>query len=68
MPGAGFLFRSRRYLKIIGNPSPQKPFYPIDTLMNILVVLLATFDVLIWGYNAVKIAGIIWDIHLAING
>jgi hypothetical protein len=30
--------------------------------MNTLVVFLATFDVLIWRYNAVKIAGIIGSI------
>jgi hypothetical protein len=27
--------------------------------MNTLVLFLATFDVLIWGHSAVKIAGII---------
>ena len=34
--------------------------------MNFLLAFLATFDVLVWGYNAVKITGII--VHLAING
>ena len=63
MPGPGVSFRSRR---IIENPSPQKPLYLDKHSMNFLVAFLATFDVLIWGYDAVKIVGII--VHLAING
>jgi hypothetical protein len=50
----GFLFRSKRYQKIIGNPGRRKPFYPINTL----IAFLATFDVLNLGYNAVVMAGI----------
>jgi hypothetical protein len=60
MPEAGLRFFVRGdYQKIIGNRRPQKPFYPINTLMNILAVFLATFDVLIWASDAVMIAGII---------
>jgi hypothetical protein len=44
--------------EITGNPSPQKPFYPINTL----VVCLAALNVLIWGHNVVMIAGIIGSI------
>jgi hypothetical protein len=44
--------------EITGNPSPQTPFYPINTL----VVFLAALNVLIWGHNVVMIAGIIGSI------
>jgi hypothetical protein len=43
-------------------PQPAKTVLPNRHSMNTLVVFLATFDVLIWGYNAVKSAGIIASI------
>ena len=54
---SGF-FRFEAISGIIGNPSTQKPFYPVST-MNALVVLLATFNILIWVHIAVMIARII---------
>jgi hypothetical protein len=57
----GFCMREAGFLpfeaisEITGNPSPQKPFYPINTL----IVFLAALNVLIWGHNVVMIAGII---------
>ena len=48
--------------EITGNPSPQKPFYPIKHSMNPLVVFLAALNVLIWGHNVVMIAGIVGSI------
>ena len=57
-PKRGF-FPFEAISEITGNPSPQKPFYPINTL----VVFLATLNVLIWGHNAVMIAGIIGSIN-----
>ena len=53
MSEAGFSVRGD--LRNNRKPSPQKPFYPINTL----VAFLATFNVLIWGHNVVMIAGVI---------
>jgi hypothetical protein len=40
-------------------PQPAKTVLPNKHSMNTLIVFLATFNVLIWGHNAVMIAGII---------
>ena len=47
-------------------PQPAKSVVPDKHSMDFLLAFLATFNVLILGYDAVKIAGII--VHLAING
>lgn len=40
-------------------PRHAKTVLPDRHSMKVLAVFLATFNVLIWGYNAVKIAGFI---------
>ena len=43
-------------------PQPAKTVLPNNHSKNTLVVFLATLNVLIWGYNALIIAGIIGSI------
>jgi hypothetical protein len=66
--GCGELHVRGGFLSVRGDirnnqkPQPAKTVLPNKHSMDTLVVFLATFDVLIWGYNAVIIAGTIGSI------